>query len=187
MIVVHVEKGGLGEGGLPRVWHRLTPSVSPPEHVFMSCTSAAPYFLSSLVNYDHLGGESGVELGAKTQTMSPRQMHCTMHMHMHMRVKFRGQIVPFVTGPYEVHLPTYEVLLYTSRSRSIIWPSRASLTPTWAHSSRPSFQAEGQGTRDKGHIQAVNAVSACLTPVDCANASASFHPLHFLHHEARCV
>ena len=23
-IVVHVEKGGLQEGGLPRVWHRLT-------------------------------------------------------------------------------------------------------------------------------------------------------------------
>ena len=37
-------KGGLGEGGLPRVWHRLTPSVSPPEHVFMSCTNAVPYF-----------------------------------------------------------------------------------------------------------------------------------------------
>ena len=46
-----------------------------------------------------------MELGAKI--LSPRPMQRTMHMHM--RVKLKGQIVPFVTGPYELllHLPTY--------------------------------------------------------------------------------
>lgn len=121
-------KGGLGVptlGGLPRVLAPTNPLRSSPllnrgEHVFMSCTSAVSYFLSSLVNYDHYdhlegGGNQRVDLG--TMTLSPqanaRTMYSYMHMHMHMRVKFRGEIVPFVTGPYE-YISRHTV--YTSRS-----------------------------------------------------------------------
>ena len=82
---------------------------------------------------------------------------------MHMRVKFKGQIVPFVTAPYEVHLPGHtlyaRLYVYTS-----VFPysTLTYLMPTCRYEvltclvylstlkfgSVHSFQTERQGTRD---------------------------------------